>query len=967
MDIKSMGSNSEQRTTISVRGARQNNLKNVDVDIPRDRLSVITGVSGSGKSSLAFEVIYAEGQRRFLESISTFARRRIDQVRRADVDYVYGLSPVVAIEQKTGMSNPRSTVGTMTTIHDYLRLLYATSGTPHCPVCGKAFETRSVNAMVEHLLRLPEGTKATLLCPVNMVYGEPWSFVIDEVRKKGYRTVWVDGVPTDITGEIEWDDDRAYRLDVVIDEITLRDDRYKVLAQSIESGVKRVGEGYMRFEVEDGAFASDTEKRAFYQDFACPDHHIAMVETNAFYFSFNDAENACRTCMGIGMHKQADPRLMIVSPEKSINKGALASFVYNANADWSYKQVIMYSLSEHYGFSLDTPWKDLPDGVRDLVFHGTRGEKVTMRVPEGVKKNWIAGRTFAYGGLLSDINRWYKHWREKPVSSTREEEALNRVMVETVCPDCGSMRLKPQRLLVRVGGLTITQAARLNLPEFVEFLGRVSFSKEREDAGRQVVAELRARVNLLLEIGLYYLNLDRRADSLSGGEAQRIRLSTQISSGLMGMLYVLDEPSIGLHARDGERIIAMLRKLRDIGNTVIVVEHDMETIRAADYMVEVGPGAGASGGRIIAAGTPAQLERGSSLTGEYLSGKKFIPLPEKRRGPSDEHLVIRGAREHNLRDVTVSLPLHRLICITGVSGSGKSTLVHDILYKKLHQLRLDPRTIPGDHDAIEGASLISNVISIDQSPIGRNSRSNPATYVGFYDRICELFASTPDALERGYAQRDFSFNAKEGGRCEECAGTGVIVRELEFMADIETICPVCGGARFQKELLEVKYKGKNIADALDMPLEDAVSFFGDQKYIRHKIATMNSLGLGYLRLGQSSTTLSGGEAQRVKLATELGKIKRGAHNLYILDEPTTGLHIDDIRLLIGCLDALVDSGHTVLVIEHHLDVIKRADHVVDMGPEGGKQGGFVVAEGTPEEVARAKGSHTGRYLRENLR
>ncbi len=958
------------RKHISVVGARQNNLKNLSVDIPRDVLTVVTGVSGSGKSSLAFEVIYAEGQRRFLDSISTFARRRIQQVKRADVDFVYGLSPVVAIEQKKSNSNPRSTVGTMTDINDYMRVLFASCGTAHCPYCGTPFDMHSAVSLADLALSLPKGTSFRLLAPVYKIYGEDYNYLFDEIRRKGYKKVRIDGQERLLTEEIELEEHLTYRLEVVVDNFTVTgEDQYKVFTRSLESGFKMIGNGFLRIDIDESTLPHGYSLEKFYQTWGCKEHHVCMVELHPYYFSFNDSDSACRTCTGLGVHKQADPSLMIVNGEKSLNGGALISTVYNTNG-WSYKNVIIYSLAKHYGFSLDAPFNSLPDKVKHVLFHGSDGEKITMVEPEDKKngkKNWISGRCFAYGGFCSDINHWYKRWMEKPVHDGVEENFLNKVMVEYSCPDCKGTKLKPQRQLVKIDGKNISELSLLPLPDLKDFLLNVNLPKDRKEVGGTIIKEIVTRLDLLLDIGLYYISLDRRSDTLSGGEAQRIRLSTQISSGLMGMLYVLDEPSIGLHARDSMRIVNTIKRLRDIGNTVIVVEHDLDTMRHADHLVEIGPGPGIKGGQLVAQGTPEEVEASGSLTGNYLSGSLVIPLPKKRRPVKPDNCIsILGAGENNLKDIDVDIPLGVMVCVTGVSGSGKSTLIHDILFKRLQCLFHDPRVRAGKHTDLLGYDRINTVINIDQSPIGRNSRSTPATYVGFYDRIRLIFSRTDEAVERGLTDKDFSYNTKSGGRCEECLGEGIIVRELQFMADIETVCPVCGGARYAKEILEVKYNGKNISEVLDMSIDEAIGFFADEKYISHKLKIMEQLGLGYLKLGQSSTTLSGGEAQRIKLATELGKLRRGANNLYILDEPTTGLHLADIQLLMNCLNKLVDFGHSVLVIEHHMDVIKSADYVIDLGPEGGKNGGNLMACGSPEEIAAVEESLTGYYLKELL-
>ncbi len=980
-----------------IRGARENNLKNIDVSIPREQLVVITGLSGSGKSSLAFETIYAEGQRRFLESLSAYARRHVEQLKKPDVDFVYGLSPVVSIEQKTVSRNPRSTVGTMTDIYDFVRLLYATSGVAHCPVCRREVPVRTPHQIAEHLLALPEGTVVEICAPVHKIYGEDFSYLWGEIRTRGYRRLYVDDELRDISQDLELDEGRSYRLEVLVDRFTvkrarvgegrrdLRDDILKQVVVSAQSGL-RVGEGFLRFRIAPPAGA-ELDLAAWSDSFCCPEHLTVMGELHSYYFSFNDPDSACPTCSGLGTYMKVHADLLVPHPERSIREGCFVpeAFTYDKNT-WPTK--IMVSVAAHYGFSLDQPWRELPPEAVEVVLYGTKGERFPIVMPPGATRGAEhVGRLFRFDGIINDIERRYKHYRRQQVAHTHMETYLRKVMAEHVCPDCRGTKLKPQRLLVTIKGKNIHELGDMPLAELRAFLEDVPFRERSRQAGEQVRREIVARLELLLGIGVDYLSLNRRSMTLSGGESQRIRLSTQIGSGLMGMLYVLDEPSIGLHPKDNVKMIQTLRRLRDIGNTVIVVEHDEETIRAADHILEMGPGPGAHGGRVVAQGTIAEIERDpASLTGAYLRGARSIPLPAQRRRLPDRDpaapspsarangraarrrpgwIIIRGARENNLKNIDVPIPLGVLVCVTGASGSGKSSLVNEILYKRLHNLLHDSRTLYGAHDRIDGIEQISDVIDIDQTPIGRSSRSNPATYIGFYDDIRQLFAATPEAQRRGYGAGRFSFNVK-GGRCEECAGEGVVITSLHFMPDVENPCPACKGARFNEETLEVTYKGRNIAEVLDMPVEEGAEFFAEHRLIARKIGVLNDLGLGYLKLGQSSTTLSGGEAQRIKLASELGKIKRGAHNLYILDEPTTGLHLADIQRLLDSLNRLVGAGHSVLVIEHHLDVIKTADYVIDLGPDGGHAGGELVVAGTPEQVAACERSHTGRYLRRYL-
>lgn len=952
------------RTTIEVSGAKQNNLKNISVEIPRDKLTVITGVSGSGKSSLAFDVIYGEGQRRFLDSISTFAKSRISQVKKAKVDYVRGLSPVIAIEQKKSNNNPRSTVGTVTDINDYLRLLYSTAGLGKCPECSHPLKQLSAAQIAERIMSLPMGSRVELRAPVYKIYGEDYEFTFHRLREKGYKNLRVNGEPFSLAQKRELDERQEYHIELVIDQFTLRSDSYTQLTKSIEAAMLALDEDiFLRVEALDGAPGD------FYTGFACPEHHYTLYEMQPFHFSFNTPVSACHTCMGVGMAYVVEPRFLVVAPERSINKGAFVNTVYNTSGKDSYRTVLMYSLSQQYNFSLDTPFNELPKEIVDILLFGTKGEVVKMlQPPFSSKKNWIVGRDRPFGGFVHDLEHWYKQYIHRSATSEAFEPTfIKDCMIEKICPECNGARLKHQRLQVTIGGRNIDELSRMQLPHLLEFLEAQRFDPHIEEVARTVVREIISRLKLLIDIGLHYINLGRRSDSISGGEMQRIKMSTQISSELMGMLYVMDEPSIGLHPRDTSRVINMMKKLRDVGNTVIVVEHDLETMRSADHLIEIGPGPGVHGGQIVAQGDLNDImQSDASITGRYLSGAAQIVVPKKRRPLSDLFLSVQGARENNLKNLDLDIPLGVFICVTGVSGSGKSSMINEILYKQLRIDKTGARITAGVHDFVFGAELLSNVINIDQTPIGRNSKSNPATYIGIYDKIRELFANVPEAMARGYQEIDFSLTHANGMRCEHCAGDGIIVTSLQFMADIETICPVCKGLRFSEEGLEIQYKGKNIAEVLEMTVEEAQGFFAEHRYLKHKLGIMSELGLGYLRLGQSSTTLSGGEAQRVKLAYELAKIKRGLRNLYILDEPTTGLHLSDIQKLLDCLGRLVDQGHTVLVIEHHLDVIKSADYIIDMGPEGGDAGGYVVAEGTPEQVALVEDSHTGRFLRAAL-
>lgn len=952
------------RTTIEISGAKQNNLKNISLEIPRDKLTVITGVSGSGKSSLAFDVIYGEGQRRFLDSVSNFAKNRISQLKKAKVDYVRGLSPVIAIEQKKSNNNPRSTVGTVTDINDYLRLLYATAGNGCCPVCGRPLKQLSAAQIAERISTLPLGTVIELRAPVYKIYGEDYNYTFQNLRDKGYKNLLVDGKPFSLAEKKELDESKSHQIELVIDRFTLKKDSYIQLTKSIEAAMLSMDEDIMiKVEIIGNAVPS------FYENFACPEHHMFLCDIQAFHFSFNTPAGACHTCMGVGMSYVVEPRFLVVAPEKSINKGALKNTVYNINGKDSYRGVMLYSLSQQYDFSLDVPFNELPKEIHDLLFYGSKGEPVLMQQPpESKKRNWIVGREVPFGGFVHELEHWYREYvRRSSTAEAFEPEFIKDCMIEKICPECNGARLKKQRLQVKVGGKNIDEVCRMQLPEVLEFLSLLTFELEIREVAETIIREITNRIRLLIEIGLHYISLSRRSDSISGGEMQRIKMSTQISSELMGMLYVMDEPSIGLHPRDSDKVISTMKKLRDIGNTVIVVEHDMDTIRSADHIIEIGPGPGIHGGNVVASGTLEEImQEENCATGRYLSGRAKIEVPKQRRQLGDTFLSIQGARENNLKEVDIDIPLGVFLCVTGVSGSGKSSLINEILYKQLKIDKSGARIVPGEHDFLFGSDQINNVIGIDQTPIGKNSKSNPATYIGIFDKIRDMFAAQPEAMERGYSALDFSLTHANGTRCEHCSGDGIIVTNLQFMSDIETICPMCKGMRYSEEGLEIKYRGKSIADILNMTVEEALEFFKEHTYLKHKLNIMNELGLGYLCLGQSSTTLSGGEAQRVKLAYELAKIKKGAHNLYILDEPTTGLHLSDIAKLLDCLNKLVDQGHSVIVIEHHLDVIKSADYIIDLGPEGGSKGGYIVAEGTPEQVARVEASYTGRYLREVL-
>jgi len=953
------------RTTVAVQGARVHNLKNISLEIPRDSLVVVTGLSGSGKSSLAFDTIYAEGQRRYMESLSSYAKRFVAQVTKPDVDFVFGLSPVISIEQKTTGNNPRSTVGTMTDIASYLNLLFATIAQPHCPRSSEPAPSRTSSQILEGILSLPEGTEIELRAPVFKVYGEELDFVFTELRKKGCRRLIIDGKPVDISREVSLDESGVSLMNAIVDRFIVSRKHEKGIKAGILSTLL-VGDGLLQIHVVKGA--SKTEAERFYRSLCSPTHHLIYGDIGPEYFVFNNPESACRTCGGLGVDKLTHPELLIPDPRRSIRDGCFVREAFKYNPD-TWDGQMMYSLAQAMDFSLNTAWEKLPEKARTAILYGIEPKKIDVLAPPEAKdkRDDRVGRQVGFAGIARRIERYYRRYRQRGEANSRMEEWLDKVMVEHICPDCNGARVRATRLLFKIAGKNLYEIGQLNFDELRAFLDKVKPAGRGADAGRQVLNEIRSRLDLLLGIGLDYLNFNRRSSTLSGGESQRIRLSTQIGSGLMGMLYVLDEPSIGLHPKDNVKMIATLESLRDIGNTVIVVEHDEETIRSADHIVEMGPGPGIHGGNVVVQGDlHALLACKASPTGQYLSGKRSIAVPKKRRTGNGKSLTVRRARENNLKSIDVTFPLGMLVAITGASGSGKSTLVNEILFKALWKKLVDTRTLPGEHDTVDGIEHVHKVVNIDQSPIGRNSRSNPATYIGFYDTIRDLFTQAPLSIEREYKAGRFSFNVK-GGRCEECQGEGVITTQLYFMPDVEVTCGACKGARFNSETLEVTLRGRTIDDVLNMSVEEGMTFFAKEQSIGKKIEVLNDLGLGYLTLGQSATTLSGGEAQRIKIATELSKLQRAKHTVYILDEPTTGLHLADIERLLESLNRLVDAGHSVLLIEHHLDVIKTADYVIDLGPEGGHAGGEVVVTGTPEDIAACKKSHTGRFLKQHLR
>ena len=935
---------------IVIKGAREHNLKNVDVTLPRNKLVVMTGLSGSGKSSLAFDTLYAEGQRRYVESLSSYARMFLGQMEKPDVDYIDGLSPAISIDQKTTSKNPRSTVGTVTEVHDYLRLLYARIGIPHCPKCGREIKQQSVDQMVDQILALPERTRIQVLAPVIRGRKGEHVKVLEDLKRDGYVRARVDGVLYGLDEEIKLEKNKKHTIEAVVDRLIVKPDMGKRLTDSLETAMGVSG-GLIVIDVIDG------QEMVFSQNYACPDCGISMEEMTPRMCSFNNPYGACPTCSGLGTLMRIDPDLLMPDKSLSLHQGAIRVTGWDSSSEDSMFHMYLEALAEKYEFSMDTPVGQLPRKALDVLLYGTKGEKLTLRYErEGRSSTYSA----PFEGIVTSLERRYKE-----TNSPGMREEYEGYMSNIPCPDCRGQRLKPTSLGVTVGGLNIAQLSELSVRKARDFCAGLTLSeKERMIAG-QILKEIDNRLGFLCDVGLEYLTLSRSAGTLSGGEAQRIRLATQIGSSLMGVLYILDEPSIGLHQRDNDRLLGTLKHLRDLGNTVIVVEHDEDTMRAADYIVDIGPGAGVHGGRIIACGTAEQIMRNpDSLTGQYLSGARRIEVPKTRRKPTGK-LIVRNAREHNLKNIDVEIPLGVFTCVTGVSGSGKSTLVNEIVRKVLARDLNRARTRPGAHDGIENIRLLDKVIDIDQSPIGRTPRSNPATYTGMFDLIRNVFAVTPEAKARGYKANRFSFNVK-GGRCEACSGDGIIKIEMHFLPDVYVPCEVCKGKRYNRETLEVHYKGKSIYDVLDMTVEQAMGFFENFKPIYRKLRTLYDVGLGYIKLGQPSTQLSGGEAQRIKLATELARVGTGK-TLYILDEPTTGLHMADVERLIQMLQQLTDAGNSVLVIEHNLDVIKTADHIIDLGPEGGDGGGTIVAQGTPEEVAQVPESYTGQWLKKVLK
>lgn len=939
------------RQYIKIRGANEHNLKNIDVDIPRNELVVLTGLSGSGKSSLAFDTIYAEGQRRYMESLSSYARMFLGQMEKPDVENIEGLSPAVSIDQKSTNRNPRSTVGTVTEIYDYFRLLYARVGVPHCPKCGREIKKQTVDQMVDVIMGLPERTKIQLLAPVVRGRKGEHTKLFEQAKKSGYVRVMVDGSMYELSDEIKLDKNKKHNIEIVVDRLSVKEGIQKRLTDSIETTLK-LAEGLMTVDVIDG------EPMNFSMSFSCPDCGISIDEIEPRSFSFNNPFGACPECFGLGYKMEFDAELMIPDESLSIDEGAIVVTGWQSATDeGSFTRAILNALAKEYGFSLDTPFKDYSDEVKDIIINGTNGKSVKVRY-KGQRGEGVYD--IAFEGLVRNVQKRYRE-----TSSDLMKQAYEEFMRITPCTACHGQRLKPSSLAVTVADKNIYEITNMSIMELDRFLADMKLSDRQTTIGGQILKEIRARIKFLMDVGLDYLSLSRATSTLSGGEAQRIRLATQIGSGLVGVAYILDEPSIGLHQRDNDKLLATLQHLRDLGNSVIVVEHDEDTMRAADYIVDIGPGAGKNGGEVVAVGTAEDIMAcKESVTGAYLSGKIKIPVPATRRKPTG-WLKVRGARENNLKNIDVDIPLGVVCCVTGVSGSGKSSLVNEILYKHLARDLNRARCIPGKHDGIDGIEQLDKVIDIDQSPIGRTPRSNPATYTGVFDMIRDLFAATTDAKERGYKKGRFSFNVK-GGRCEACSGDGIIKIEMHFLPDVYVPCEVCGGKRYNRETLEVKYKGKSIYDVLDMTVEDAVDFFENVPTIKRKIETLNDVGLSYVKLGQPSTELSGGEAQRIKLATELSKRSTG-RTIYILDEPTTGLHFADVHKLVEILHKLAEGGNSVIVIEHNLDVIKTADYIIDMGPEGGARGGTVIAKGTPEEVAANKKSYTGQYIKKYLK
>lgn len=935
---------------IIVKGAREHNLKNVDVEIPRDKLVVFTGLSGSGKSSLAFDTIYAEGQRRYVESLSSYARQFLGQMEKPQVDYIEGLSPAISIDQKTTSKNPRSTVGTVTEIYDYLRLLYARIGIPHCPVCGREISRQTVDDIVDSVLELPEGTKIQVMAPI--ARGKKGQFVkeLESAKKDGYVRVRVDGIIYDLSEKIELDKNKKHNIEIVVDRLVVKESIRSRLADSIETATG-LSNGILLVDVIGG------EEKLYSLDYACPEHGVSIEELEPRMFSFNNPFGACPTCSGLSVFMKPDPDLIVPDKNLSLRQGAIKASGWNNADGGTIAQMYMEGIANKYDFTLDTPFKDIPaDGV-DAIMYGTKGEKLKL-----TRRNEYGTGSYmtAFEGICNNIERRYKE-----TTSDWSRAELEQCMSTVKCPECHGARLRKESLCVTVGGINIDEFANKSIVKAIEFLDSLTLTDREQMIAKLIVKEIKDRLTFLRSVGLGYLTLARSSASLSGGESQRIRLATQIGSSLVGVLYILDEPSIGLHQRDNEKLLNTLCNLRDIGNTLIVVEHDEDTMRAADYIVDVGPGAGIHGGNIVCTGTAEDIMNcKESITGQYLSGRKKIPVPAKRRKGNGKSLKIIGARENNLKNIDAEIPLGEFVCITGVSGSGKSSLINEILYKRLVTELNGAKKVAGAHTDILGIDNLDKVIAIDQSPIGRTPRSNPATYTGVFNDIRDLFASTAEAKARGYKANRFSFNVK-GGRCEACQGDGIVKIEMHFLADIYVPCDVCKGARYNRETLEVKYKGKNIYDVLEMTVEEGLEFFSSIPKIKRKLQTLYDVGLGYVKIGQPATTLSGGEAQRVKLSTELSRRSTGK-TVYILDEPTTGLHTADVHKLIEVLHRLVDNGNSVIVIEHNLDVIKTADWILDLGPEGGDEGGEIIAQGTPEQVAATEGSYTGQYLKKLL-
>lgn len=940
------------RDSIFIKGAREHNLKNVDLEIPRNKLVVFTGLSGSGKSSLAFDTLYAEGQRRYVESLSAYARQFLGQMEKPDVDYIEGLSPAISIDQKTTSRNPRSTVGTVTEIHDYLRLLYARIGIPHCPKCGKPIHQQTVDQMVDAAMALPEGTRVQILSPLVRARKGEHVKVIEDARKSGFVRARVDGQMVELSETITLEKQKKHTIEVVVDRLVIREGLGSRLTDSFETAMALSGGLVILDQVDHNT------STMFSQSYACPDCNINIEELTPRMFSFNSPFGACPTCMGLGTLQKIDPDIIIPNRSLSLNQGAIQATGWTVTGNDSGARMNFEALASHYGFSMDTPIKDLPPKILDMILYGTKGEKITIHY----EREYGSGEySSAFEGVITNLERRYRE-----TQSDMMKQVLEGCMSQVKCQDCHGERLKAEARAVTVGGTSLPKLSALPIGEARAFFKQLTLTNKEKIIAEQIFKEIDSRLGFLTDVGLSYLTLARSAGSLSGGEAQRIRLATQIGSSLMGVLYILDEPSIGLHQRDNARLLVTLKNLRDLGNTLVVVEHDEDTMREADYLVDIGPGAGLHGGEVVAFGTAEEvMNNPNSLTGAYLSGKKRIEVPKLRHTPNGKWVTVRGARENNLKNVTAGFPLGLLTCVTGVSGSGKSSLVNHVLQKALSRDLNRARTKPGAHDGIDGLEHLDKVIAIDQSPIGRTPRSNPATYTGVFDLIRDVFAATPEARLRGYKANRFSFNVK-GGRCEACSGDGIIKIEMHFLSDVYVPCEVCAGKRYNRETLEVRYKGKNIYDVLDMTVEDAVEFFGALPKIRDKMQTLCDVGLGYIKLGQPSTTLSGGEAQRIKLATELSRTATG-RTMYILDEPTTGLHVADVGKLVEILLRLRDGGNSVVVIEHNLDVIKTADYVIDLGPEGGDGGGEIVATGTPEEIVKVKKSFTGQFLKQVLK